>query len=157
MVLLVSSEVRGHHVNQWWLDYRCIYTSPSEPMMVRLPMHIYVTRPQWVKWRMCVLPSLSNIVHDDVIKWKHFPRYWPFVRGIRRLLVNSPHKGQWRGALAQVTLCRSGGPDLYDLKSRGERHGRSWSRSNVVLPSWKSARSGKDRQWSGSQKDSFKQ
>ena len=23
-------------------------------------------------------------VHDDVIKWKHFPRYWPFVRGIRR-------------------------------------------------------------------------
>ena len=20
-------------------------------------------------------------IHDDVIKWKHFPRYWPFVRG----------------------------------------------------------------------------
>ena len=37
--------------------------------------------------------------HDDVIKWKHFPRYWPFVRGIHRWLVNSPYKGQWRGAL----------------------------------------------------------
>ena len=37
--------------------------------------------------------------HDDVIKWKHFPRYWPFVRGIHRGPVNSPHKGQWRGAL----------------------------------------------------------
>ena len=37
--------------------------------------------------------------HDDVIKWKHFPRYWPFVRGIPRSPVNSPHKGQWRGAL----------------------------------------------------------
>ena len=24
------------------------------------------------------------LVHDDVIKWKHFPRYWPFVRGIHR-------------------------------------------------------------------------
>ena len=36
--------------------------------------------------------------HDD-IKWKHFPRYWPFVRGIHRLPVNSPHKGQWRRAL----------------------------------------------------------
>ena len=35
--------------------------------------------------------------HDDVIKWKHFPRYWPFVRGIHRLSVNSPNKGQWRG------------------------------------------------------------
>ena len=22
--------------------------------------------------------------HDDVIKWKHFPRHWPFVRGIHR-------------------------------------------------------------------------
>ena len=28
-----------------------------------------------------------------------FPRYWPFVRGIHRLQVNSPHKGQWCGAL----------------------------------------------------------
>ena len=37
--------------------------------------------------------------HDDVIKWKHFPRYWPFVREIHRLPVNPPHKGQWRGAL----------------------------------------------------------
>ena len=37
--------------------------------------------------------------HDDVIKWKNFPRYWPFVRGIHRSPLNSPHKGQWRGAL----------------------------------------------------------
>ena len=37
--------------------------------------------------------------HDDVIKWKHFPRYWPFVRGIHWSLVNFLHKGQWRGAL----------------------------------------------------------
>ena len=22
--------------------------------------------------------------YDDVIKWKHFPRHWPFVRGIHR-------------------------------------------------------------------------
>ena len=40
-----------------------------------------------------------NQIHDDVIKWKHFPRYWPFVRGIHRSPVNSPHKGQWRRAL----------------------------------------------------------
>ena len=24
------------------------------------------------------------VQHDDVIKWKHFPRNWPFVRGIHR-------------------------------------------------------------------------
>ena len=34
--------------------------------------------------------------HDDVIKWKYFPRYWPFVR---ESPVNSTHKGQWWGAL----------------------------------------------------------
>ena len=28
--------------------------------------------------------------HDDVIKWKHFPRNWPFVRGIHRSPVNPP-------------------------------------------------------------------
>ena len=39
------------------------------------------------------------IDHDDVIKWKHFPHHWPFVRGIHQSPVNSPHKGQWRGAL----------------------------------------------------------
>ena len=30
--------------------------------------------------------------YDDVIKWKHFPRCWSFVRGIHRSPVNSPHK-----------------------------------------------------------------
>ena len=34
-----------------------------------------------------------------------FPRYWPFVRGIRRSNVNSPHKGQWRGALVFSLIC----------------------------------------------------
>ena len=43
--------------------------------------------------------------HDDVIKWKHFPRYWLFVRGIHRSPVNSPHKGQWREALIFSLIC----------------------------------------------------
>ena len=25
--------------------------------------------------------SINAQKHDDVIKWKNFPRYWPFVRG----------------------------------------------------------------------------
>ena len=43
--------------------------------------------------------------HDDVIKWKHFPLYWPFVRGINGSPVKSPHKGQWRGALMFFFIC----------------------------------------------------
>ena len=42
---------------------------------------------------------------DDVIKWKHFPCNWPFVRGIHRSPVNSPHKGQRRGALMFSLIC----------------------------------------------------
>ena len=34
--------------------------------------------------------------HNDVIKWKLFPRYWPFARGIHRSPMNFPHKCQWR-------------------------------------------------------------
>ena len=37
--------------------------------------------------------------HDDVIKRKHFLRYWLFVRVIHRSSVHSTHKGQRRGVL----------------------------------------------------------
>ena len=43
--------------------------------------------------------------HDDVIKWKHFRRYWPFVQGIHWSPVNSPHKGQWCGSLMFSLIC----------------------------------------------------
>ena len=43
--------------------------------------------------------------HADVIKWKKNLRYWPFVRGVHRWPVNSPHKGQWRGALMFSLIC----------------------------------------------------
>ena len=37
--------------------------------------------------------ELKTTRHDDVMKWKHFPRHWPFVRGIHWSSVNSLHKG----------------------------------------------------------------
>ena len=51
------------------------------------------------------LPLNVFTIHDNVIKWKHFPLYWPFVQGIHRSRVNSPHKGQWRGALMFSLIC----------------------------------------------------
>ena len=53
----------------------------------------------------CLCGFSYHALHDDVIKWKHLPRYWPFVRGIYRSPVNSPHKGQWRGALLFSLIC----------------------------------------------------
>ena len=46
-----------------------------------------------------------RFVHNDVIKWKHFPHYWPFVGGIHRSPMNSPHKGQWHVALMFPLIC----------------------------------------------------
>ena len=43
--------------------------------------------------------------HGDVIKWKHFPRYWPFVRGLHQPPVNYPHKCQWHGPLMFSLIC----------------------------------------------------
>ena len=58
-------------------DQRCLVSSPNSDETTPVQM----------------------LTHDDVIKWKHFPRYWPFVWGIHRSTVNSPHRGQWRRAL----------------------------------------------------------
>ena len=46
-----------------------------------------------------VMMTSSN---ENVTEWK---RYWPYVRGIHRSPVNSPHKGQWRGASMFSLIC----------------------------------------------------
>ena len=57
----------------------------------------------WLRWilkkkkKMSILYEQWYTWHDDIIKWKHFPRYWPFVWGL--------HKGQWRGALVFSLIC----------------------------------------------------
>ena len=48
------------------------------------------------------ISGVKEGLHDDVIKWKYFPRYWPFVWGIHR---NSPHKGKWCWALMFSLVC----------------------------------------------------
>ena len=66
-------------------------------------------------------------IYDDVIKWKHFPPYWPFVRGIHRSPVNSPHKGQSCGALMSSMICAwtdgwVNNRDVGDLRRSLSRH-----------------------------------
>ena len=51
------------------------------------------------------MPVLHKAIHEDAIKWKHFPCYWPFVRGIHWWPVDSPHKGKWRRALMFSLIC----------------------------------------------------
>ena len=69
------------------------------------PWHAILSMVRFGTIVFCDIKSIGTPSHDDVIKWKHLPRYWPFVRGIHRSPVNSPHKGQWRGALMFSLIC----------------------------------------------------
>ena len=55
------------------------------------------------------LPMARTTTRKNMAWWRHqmenFPRYWPFVRGIHRSPVDSPHKGQWRGASMFSFIC----------------------------------------------------
>ena len=66
----------------------------------------------------------NDLGHDDVFKWKHFPCYWPFVQGIHQSPVNSPHKGQWRGALMFTLIC-------------ARINGRGWWFETQSCPLWR--------------------
>ena len=75
----------------WWERLCYTYISICIFLILTSNLFQYSYSHESVKSKICM--------HDGVIKWNHFPRYWPFVREIHRSPVNSPHKGQWRGAL----------------------------------------------------------
>ena len=48
-------------------------------------VYVNLSQVTMIKILLCyVLCYVMLCYHDDVIKWKHFPRNWPFVRGIHR-------------------------------------------------------------------------
>ena len=89
LVLIAKSKLtRG----RYWINPFQSQTRELSIFVLRYGGQIYISLPQ-------------SRIHDDVIKWKHFLRYWSFVWGIHRSPVNSPHKGQWRGALMFSLIC----------------------------------------------------
>ena len=72
------------------------------------------------RWSLFGKRAPAAFTHDDVIKWKHFPRHWPFVQGIHRSSVNFPHKVQRRGVLMLSSICACtswvGNGDAGDLR-----------------------------------------
>ena len=102
--------VRG--IRRWPVNCRLMWISIQSHWQPSLTLFLV---PLWIPsnfaiWHILIITiikeNMSNVLpHDDVIKWKHFQRYWPFVRGIHRSPVNSPHKGQWRGTLMFSLIC----------------------------------------------------
>ena len=72
-------------------------------------LNIRGTRLNNHEYLWCVLVRCWKLHrHDDVIKWKHFSRYWPFLRGIHRSRVNSlAQRPVTRSFLVIFDLCRN--------------------------------------------------
>ena len=73
-----------------------------------------------------------------------FPYYWHFVRRIPRPLVNSPHKGQWRGALMFSLICAwingwVNNGEAGNLRRHRAHYGvivmRVWQQGHFMVPS----------------------
>ena len=83
------------------LQHLCVlYTIYIYIYIIQMPVthFLYVSRPAAAgKTR-----HHLTIIWFDVTKCKYFPRYWPFAH---RSTVNSPHKGQWSGALMFCLIC----------------------------------------------------
>ena len=88
------------HCSQFILDYILIYPQETSCPYDIQQTHDHHSSPcePWV---------LSTKNHADVIKWKHFTRYWPFVRGIHWSSVNSLPQIQWRTAFMFSLICAS--------------------------------------------------
>ena len=97
--------LQNHSVGKYWSKILIIYAFTYVYTAFRYPWYTWHafshSQENYTKY----ISYGTNMIHDDVIKWRHFPRYWPFVRRIHRSPVNSPHKGQWRGALMFTLIC----------------------------------------------------
>ena len=99
-IIKVTSHERRCVLNHWQLNYLLnSYFGPTTKKAPKHPINVsswreanlikflqyakgfpatwdtFTAQNQWCRNVSC---------HDDVIKWKHFPRYWPFVRRIHR-------------------------------------------------------------------------
>ena len=78
---------------------------------------------------------LDFTIHDDVIKWKHFPRYWSFVRGIHRSrLSNTPVTSHSRAPYGLFPGCSRAVLNKNRTSTHGARTGPVWRRTNFASP-----------------------
>ena len=96
-VIFVKNKLTKSHILIWINIHLCFNCDGSTSIEVNLRVSNY--KFNWLNYFLDSQPEagLAHLClqmskrHDDVIKFKQFPRYWPFVRGIHRGHVNSPH------------------------------------------------------------------
>ena len=109
----------SHYLNQFWIlkirpipiNFSEIFSEIQSFPLKKIHLKMWYVNSCPFRLGLNVLNDVIRTVqmysqiHDDVIKWKHFSRYWPFVWGIHWSPMNSPHKGQWHGTLMFSLIC----------------------------------------------------
>ena len=108
----VSCDPRGVGYNSGATTLCCMMRDDSLYYDVMYVMLLWLTHGivldiTWIKHKHIDGRQFISYVleHDNVIKWKHFLRYWPFVWAIHRSPKNYPYKGKWSGALLHYLIC----------------------------------------------------
>ena len=91
-IQLPDSKVHGANMGPTWVlsapdgpHEPCFQGVYSTKYARSFAVPCYVVAISSVLWiHVMHLPIIFRVVHDNVIKWKHFPRYWPFVKGVHR-------------------------------------------------------------------------
>ena len=85
IALLLSMPIK--RVHQMWDFHQCICRGQ---LSISKIWYLDLEPTLWIAGLLPFSNKPCNLLgDDDVIKWKHFPRYRPFVRGIRRSPANS--------------------------------------------------------------------
>ena len=91
-IILDSNLIYTHLV---WINKKILIITNVRQLVMKLyAKNRSVTlcqSPKWKPQQPSVWPAMTKSLpcrplcfHDDVIEWKHFSRYWPFVQGIHR-------------------------------------------------------------------------
>ena len=104
ILLPIRKENRKLHAKQVWRNIFIHKTAPKPSNPRKMSYHadglmlihwryifFYIKTSIW--WTRGTRQAVGtwHTEHDDVMVRKRFPSYWPFVRGIHRSPVNSPH------------------------------------------------------------------
>ena len=79
-----------------WKDLSCVNNFMSSVTRRRVlygTLDITLDTSILIESTWCLLMVWGSFSHNDVIKWRHFPRYWPFVRGIHRWIPHTKASG----------------------------------------------------------------
>ena len=103
-----------------------------------------IDSPNSFYWPYIISPQWNDTSHDDIMKWKYFLHYRPFVRAIHQSLVDSLYKGpamwNFRFFMSAQTSCSTNIHLTSDL--------RWWRSCDIsVMNSWNNTLQRKKR-WS---------